>query len=107
MITWRARWCAGTLLLQTATREWPSQQDTPLAAFHPVGIVSGPVEHRIHDPTVFWMPNAACARAMLQHAGFTGIETLSTDPQVSLVLRAETPARRPARKPDLITAPWS
>src|SRR6266446_2708964 len=54
--------CTGTLLLQTAGLDDPAIGDQPMAKFHPFGIESGPPGRRAWDPTVFWIPNAACVR---------------------------------------------
>src|SRR5712692_6903868 len=76
----------GTMLLQTADYEVPGATEIPLAKFHPFGLQSGPPENPLCDPTVFWLPNAECVRAMVTHAGFQDIETISTDPQISIVV---------------------
>jgi tRNA (mo5U34)-methyltransferase len=68
----------GTLLLQSFTLETASSEDVPLARFQWDGIMSGPPEHRIHDPTVFWEPNARCIGDMLRHVGFAQIERLAS-----------------------------
>jgi tRNA (mo5U34)-methyltransferase len=101
--------CTGTLLLQTAVHEHPDLSDTPMARFHPHGIQSGPdpEHHPIFDPTVFWMPNRACVRAMVDSAGFINIETLTEDPRLSIVLRAQSPVQARGQAPDQMKAPWS
>ena len=63
------------------------------------------MENRQRDPTVFWVPNAACVRAMLEHVGYVGIEGGQTP--ASAVFRAETPHRSPGAAPDQTTAPWN
>jgi tRNA (mo5U34)-methyltransferase len=97
--------CAGTLLLQTATHEIPGSEHVPLAKFHPAGMESGPPGKALFDPTVFWLPNGECARAMTSHVGFKDIETLGSD--AGLVLRARSPEMTPGRRPDESKAPWS
>ena len=61
----------GTLLVQSHTVEVRGMSDIPLARFRRDGVTSGP---GIHDPTVYWEPNAVCVRDMLIHVGFTGVE---------------------------------
>jgi tRNA (mo5U34)-methyltransferase len=97
--------CAGTLLLQTAIHEVPGAEHVPLAKFQPLGMESGPPGKRMHDPTVFWLPNAECARAMTSHVGFESIETLTNG--AGLVLRARSPRKAPGQRPDESKAPWS
>jgi tRNA (mo5U34)-methyltransferase len=97
--------CAGTMLLQTAIFEVPGMPDTPLARFHPRGVQSGPPENPVFDPTVIWLPNAECTRAMVAHAGFHQIETVSPEP--GIVLRAQAAVNARGRGPDPATAPWS
>lgn len=66
----------GTLLVQSLTLETSSMRDVPLALFRWDGVVSGPTENPIHDPTVYWEPNAACIRDMLRHVGMVNIHRL-------------------------------
>jgi tRNA (mo5U34)-methyltransferase len=99
--------CTGTMLLQTATYEVAGATEVPLAKFHPFGLESGPPEAPRWDPTVFWMPNSACVRAMIAHAGFDQIETISTNPTISIVVRARSPIQAPGQAPDHSKAPWS
>jgi tRNA (mo5U34)-methyltransferase len=98
--------CTGRMLLQTASMEIATHLDVPLARFYPFGMPSGPPEKPQFDPTVFWMPNAACTQALVAHAGFRNIELLSTD-KVGVVLRAESPTRATGVAPDPEKAPWS
>jgi tRNA (mo5U34)-methyltransferase len=80
----------GTLLIQSYTLETASEEEVPLARFQWNGIMSGPVENPIHDPTVFWEPNAACVNDMLRHVGFVNIERLpgpKPPPRTALVRR--------------------
>ena len=97
--------CTGTLLIQTASLEPPGLEGVPVAHFYPFGMKSGTTEKPLCDPTVFWLPNAECTRAMLAHAGFRDVETLSTS--AGAVLRAQSPSRAPGQRPDETTAPWS
>lgn len=85
--------CRGTMLLQTAGYEEPAVAGTPWAKFHPHGVQSGPSEEGkpLFDPTVFWLPNRECVRALTDCAGFEEIETLWEDEDVSIVLRARSP----------------
>lgn len=98
--------CTGTMLLQTASYEVPGAEMIPLAKFHPFGLSSGPKENPIWDPTVFWLPNAECVRAMVEHAGFQDIQTLSTDPKVSIVVSGRSPVQALGEAPDQSKAPW-
>ena len=99
--------CTGTLLMQTAgMAEIPGKEEVALAEFHPFGIQSGTPENPVFDPTVFWLPNVACTRGMVSHAGFQSVEVLSTD-RAGTVLRAESPTRAPGERPDDMKAPWS
>ena len=66
----------GTLLVQSFTLETASLTDQSLARFRVHGVTSGPKDNLIHDPTVFWEPNAACIRDMLDHVGLVHIERL-------------------------------
>jgi tRNA (mo5U34)-methyltransferase len=67
----------GTLLIQSWTLETTALADQPIARFQVHGLISGPKENPIHDPTVYWEPNAACIRGMLEHVGLTDIERLA------------------------------
>lgn len=96
----------GTLLMQTASFENAGLGDAAASEFHPFGIESGPPEARQHDPTVFWVPNAACVDAMLAHVGFVNIEGGETA-TVGAVFRAESPRRAQGCAPDQSRAPWS
>lgn len=97
--------CAGTLLLQTANFEDPALGSVAAAQFHPFGIRSGPPDEPRLDPTVFWIPNAACVKDMLLHVGFSDIEEISAVP--GLVIRAQAPQRSTGISPDPSKAPWS
>jgi tRNA (mo5U34)-methyltransferase len=101
--------CTGTLLLQTAVHEEPTVSSIPMAKFHPRGMQSGPDEQgRPHfDPTVFWLPNRECVRALVECAGFVDIDTLSEDDRISIVLRASSPIQKDGSPPDQKAAPWS
>jgi tRNA (mo5U34)-methyltransferase len=81
---------SGTLLIQSWTLETSALAKEPLARFRPDGLMSGPKENPIHDPTVYWEPNAACIRDMLDHVGLVNIERL---PGMKSTTR-ETIARR-------------
>ena len=98
--------CTGTILLQTATYEVPGATGIPLAKFHPFGLKSGPAENPQWDPTVFWLPNAECVRAMVAHAGFQDIETISTESKIGIVVRARSPLQTIGEAPDQTKAPW-
>lgn len=98
--------CTGRMLLQTASMEIDSHGDVPLARFYPFGMPSGPPDKPSFDPTVFWMPNAACTRALVEHSGFRDIEMLSTN-KVGVVLRAQAPTIAASAGPDQVKAPWS
>ena len=67
---------SGTLLIQSWTLETTALTDQPLAKFQAHGLMSGPKENPIRDTSVYWEPNAACIRAMLDHVGFVDIERL-------------------------------
>jgi tRNA (mo5U34)-methyltransferase len=97
--------CSGKLLIQTANYEDSTLGDLSVAKFHPFGIQSGPADNPTFDPTVFWLPNAACVRDMLRHTGFVNINKLSTIPGV--VFEADAPHRSAGTPPDQSTAPWS
>jgi len=97
--------CSGTILMQSDSFEDPALGDRAASLFHPFGIESGPADNRQRDPTVFWVPNAACVRAMLEHVGFVDIEGGQTP--ASAVFRAEAPLRAPGVAPDQTTAPWN
>ena len=67
---------SGTLLIQSWTLETTALTDQPLARFQAHGLASGPKENPVHDPSVYWEPNAACIRDMLDHVGLVNIERL-------------------------------
>ena len=71
-----AAMASGTLLVQSWTIETSTMRDIPLARLRPHGLMSGPKENPIFDPTVYWEPNAACIGAMLDHVGLVDIERL-------------------------------
>lgn len=99
--------CTGTLLMQTAgMKEIPQHENVALAEFHPGGIQSGTADNPMFDPTVFWLPNVACTRALVSHVGFQNVEVLSTD-RAGTVLRAQSPVKAPGEPPDEMKAPWS
>jgi tRNA (mo5U34)-methyltransferase len=98
--------CTGTMLLQTLTMELADHSDEPFARFYPFGMPSGPADKPLYDPTVFWVPNAACTQALVAHAGFSSPELLSTR-KVGAVLRAQAPQRALGQPPDQAKAPWS
>lgn len=99
--------CTGALLLQTSTYEVAESPDIPLARFHPFGMQSGTPENPMFDPTVFWLPNAACTKAMVNHAGFQQVELLVSNPQIGAVVRAQSPIQATGERPDEMKAPWS
>jgi tRNA (mo5U34)-methyltransferase len=97
--------CSGTVLVQTANFENEALGGNSAAEFHPFGIQSGPPEAPLFDPTVFWVPNAACVRDMMAHVGFVDIEGGHTA-TTGAVFRAEAPAKSPGAAPDQMKAPW-
>ena len=104
--------CTGTMLLQCAVYgefEQPGLKEQPMARFYAHGRDSGPDAegNPLLDPTIFWVPNRECVRAMTDCAGFVGIETISENDFVSIVLRAKSPVQEKGQGPDLMTAPWS
>ncbi len=82
--------CSGTMLMQTAIHEDPAYSAVPFAKFHPFGIPSGPAEAPVYDPTVFWLPNRECVKAMTLSAGFTDVEVISADPSISIARAGES-----------------
>jgi len=98
--------CSGTVLLQTASFENAALGERSAAEFHPFGIQSGSPDNPQFDPTVFWIPNAACVRDMMAHVGFIDIEGGAT-PTTGVVYRAEAPVRTPGTPPDQTKVPWS
>jgi tRNA (mo5U34)-methyltransferase len=97
--------CGGKLLMQTANFEDEKFGDISAAKFYPRGLPSGPAEKPIFDPTVFWIPNAACIRGMLEHVGFCDIELISM--AAGAVFGAQSANQTIGRPPDETTAPWS
>jgi tRNA (mo5U34)-methyltransferase len=98
--------CTGTLHMQTASFLNEALGDVSASLFHPFGIESGPPEARVLDPTVFWVPNAACVSAMLSHVGFVNVwggDTVSA----GAVFLGEVPNPSPGEAPDQMKAPWS
>ena len=98
--------CTGTLLLQTAIHEEPGLGDMPMARFHPFGMRSGK-DGELFDPTVFWLPNRACVKALTESAGFEAIDVFCVDERVSIVLSGRSPVQAPGEAPDEMKAPWS
>jgi tRNA (mo5U34)-methyltransferase len=96
--------CTGALRFQTHIYEEPAIKDTPWARFYPHGYMSG-ASKDTWDATVFWLFNATCCRAMLDHVGFTDIEIISNDPH-PFVIGANSPDRAPGVPPDQTQAPW-
>lgn len=103
--------CTGTMILQTAVEEEEAISDTAWAKFYPRGKGSGPAsaggDEELFDPTVFWLPNRQCVKAMVESAGFVDQEVLCTDPFVSIVLKARSPVVANGKPPDEMKAPWS
>jgi hypothetical protein len=85
--------------MQTATYEVAGAEHIALAKFNPFGEES--------DASVFWRPNAECVRGMVAHAGFQDIETISTDPMISIVVRAKSPNQVKGEAPDPTKSPWA
>ena len=97
--------CSGKTLLQTANIEDPTFGERSLAEFHPFGISSGPPDNPMLDPTVFWVPNAACVRDLMLHAGFVNVEGGAIAP-VGSVFSADVPTKSRGEAPDQMKAPW-
>lgn len=70
----------GAVLVQTLSFESVGAGDAPVARFLVDGITSGPRDHPMHDPSVFWVPNGACIRDMLVHVGFVNVERVGAAP---------------------------
>ena len=98
--------CTGNLLVQTLSGELSEAPDVPHARFYPFGMQSGSKENPLFDPTVFWVPNVACVKAMVQSVGFVDV-VARTHPTVSCVLQARAPHVAPGKAPDQLKAPWS
>jgi len=104
--------CTGTLLMQTysineddpALGKIPELGKASLAKFYPFGIKSGPNKD-MDDPSVLWVPNAECARAMLLSTEFRDVEMI-THPS-PLVFRAQSPTKSSGQPPDFNKVPWS
>ncbi len=77
---------SGTLLVASVTIETNSLSDQSLARFHPHGVMSRTRAKPVLDRTVYWEPNAACIRDMLDYAGLANIEQLP-GPQAPLKQR--------------------
>jgi tRNA (mo5U34)-methyltransferase len=101
--------CTGTMLMQTATYEVPGAESIPLAKFHPFGMPSGPDPEGkpLFDPTVFWMPNGECTKALLLSAGFQDVQVVSTESSIGIALRAQGQTQAAGKPPDETKAPWS
>lgn len=98
--------CTGTMLMQTSgMAEIPGRENVALAEFHPRGIQSGTPENPMYDPTVFWLPNVECTRALVSHVGFENVEILSK--KAGTILQAQSPTKHPGERPDEMKAPWS
>jgi tRNA (mo5U34)-methyltransferase len=96
--------CTGTMLMQTATCE---DSVDPQARFFPFGLPSGPKEAPIYDPTVFWLPNRECVKAMVQSSGFVNPQVISTNDFISISMKAQSPVQQRGEAPDENKAPWS
>lgn len=99
--------CTGTMLFQTATFDDQRDAETPVARFFPQGFMSGTKEKPIFDPTVFWMPNLACAKGLLENAGFIDVQVVSPERFTGIVLKAKSPVQAKGVAPDHAKAPWS
>jgi tRNA (mo5U34)-methyltransferase len=101
--------CTGTVLVQTAIHEIPGAETTPFSRFYPRGMDSGPDEDGkpLFDPTIFWLPNRECVRALVDCADFRDIETVCDEDHVSIVVRARSNTQEAGCAPDQMTAPWS
>jgi len=97
--------CSGSIHLQTASFYSQDMTDVPIAKFHPSGMQTATPEKSMYDPTVIWLPNTECVRAMLSHVGFQQIEILTE--QVGVVVRAQKSDKAPGKRPDETKAPWS
>jgi tRNA (mo5U34)-methyltransferase len=75
-----ASMASGTVLVQSWAIETPSFSEIPLARFWPRGLMSGPGDEPIFDPSVYWEPNAACIEALLDHVGLVDIRRLPGPP---------------------------
>ena len=96
--------CTGTMLFQTHIYEEPAIKDDPWARFYPHGYMSGK-NNELWDATVFWLFNAKCCLAMLDHVGFTDLQVVSNDPD-PFVVSAKVPEASPGVPPDQTEAPW-
>ena len=97
--------CTGDMLFQAFVDEHAGFGDEPMGVFHPHGMMSGRAQE-IWDPTVFWVFNGAAAKALIEAAGFTAAQVLSSHPR-PFVVRARSPIQAAGRPPDPATAPWS
>jgi tRNA (mo5U34)-methyltransferase len=95
----------GKLLMQTDSFEDQALGDSAAAKFHPFGIQSGPPDNPSLDPTVFWIPNAACVRDMLSHVGFVDVRQI--DQRAGAVFAATAQVPVVGEPPDQVKAPWS
>ena len=95
---------SGTLLFQTHGFTDPGVTSAN-ARFNPFGVQSGPPEKPVWDRTVFWVPNAECARDMLAHVGYADIEGGYTP--AGVVFRASVAEPSKGVSPDPKTAPWA
>jgi len=95
--------CSDTLLLQSTITE-DSAVEQPMARFYPSGVESGPPDNRVCDRTVFWIPNGACVRAMMENVGFIGIEHVSDNSGPSF--RAQVPLPMEGLPPAFVEVPW-
>jgi len=101
--------CSGKMLLQTAIYEDPGHAHIPMSRFYPRGMDSGPDKdgNPLFDPTIFWMPNRECVRALVDCAGFENIDTICDADHIPFVIRGEVPTKSKGTAPDQMKAPWS
>lgn len=88
---------SGTMLLQSLSFEVPGL-DISAAQFHPHGIQSGTPDNPIFDHSVIWVPNGACIRDMLIHAGFVNVEPVVTPAPESTISKTQQGRRNSAKK---------
>jgi len=98
--------CTGTMLMQTATYEEPAAGQVALAKFNPFGMPSG-LNKENFDPTVFWLPNNLCVKAMVESVGFEDAQFVSTNPLISVCISAKSPVQKAGEHPNEMNAPWS
>ncbi|NTI22368.1 DUF1698 domain-containing protein [Rhizobium rhizogenes] len=96
--------CSNRMLFQSSGI-FDDIDDRAMIEFHPRGLMSGTKENPLYDGTVFFMPNGAALKGMMEHVGFDNIEFISKN--AGWVFHAEVKNKFAGAAPDPATVPGS